>query len=233
MGILHPQSNRIVIDLDVSTSGRLLEQAVRCRAAIDLVIHAPDLEDHLVGCVASVDRDALQISALSAPGDILPSVYADGTMQLHGQEYLFSTSIINCERRAHDIVIDVVRPAMLQTWQRRRFMRASVADSTDVQIFPRDGAGESVATGRVLNLSPGGLAMRLDARQADQLTIESCLQLRFALRPGGEAFVLDAEVRTKTPGGSPGTIIVGVQFTDAACNLEARRILSETLRAYP
>jgi hypothetical protein len=225
-------SNRIVIDLDAATSSRLLEQAARRGAAVTLTYQTKGAEERVAGCVTAVDANALHIDTASAASGPLPTTYVHGSLDLGGEEYLFSAIMLSVAITEHGREIILARPAMLQTWQRRRFLRADVAESTVVNAYPAEGAELPVAEGLLLNVSPDGLAFRTDRGSADLWGVDDRLRVQFALRTGRPRLEFIAVVRTKTPAGTAGSIIVGVQFTDAAANAAPRNQLESALRAF-
>ena len=145
----------------------------------------------------------------------IEGTYCDAHFQLSEHRYLFSSDIVRVEWPEHSVPqVHVERPSNLQVAQRRRSWRFQPARSAQVELrWTREGQIPAGSVGWLCNVSAEGLACRTDARIADQLWIGDQVTVEFTLGPGDpEPYILDAILCNKTPAGSPGRVILGVQF---------------------
>jgi hypothetical protein len=146
----------------------------------------------------------------------LVGTYVDAVMHLGEQRYMFSTDVIRVlpavapgdQPRMH-----VSRPPILQVAQRRRFRRIKLSHSAQVDLrWLRDGL-QMGGVGWLFNVSGDGMACRAEERVAESLWIGDELQVEFTLAPGdAERFSLKCILCNKTPTGSLGKVILGLQF---------------------
>ncbi len=131
-------------------------------------------------------------------------------------------------------------PAASRIAERRRFWRARLAGSSRVKLQARgatNGPVRAACDGRLLNISPDGLACLLSAAEARLLAVGATVEACFELPGVDEPFTLTGRVRAKTPGAADDAYVLGVQFTvgDEECNSAAgghgahRRRLAEVL----
>lgn len=149
--------------------------------------------------------------------DTLVGTYCDLSIRLGDHLYLCSCDVIRIEKpTAPDRrpIIHLARPDTLQVTQRRRFHRINLADSTKVRLHwirSDDTADEGV--GWICNISADGLACRVDSHVADRLWIGEQIQVNFALSPTDtQRFMLEATICSKTPTGTEGKVMIGVQY---------------------
>ncbi len=109
------------------------------------------------------------------------------------------------------------------TLQRRRFWRASVHESTTVQITGDQSAAPS--RGALLNVSPDGLACLACGADAEGWSVGDRLHMRFALDGDEQLYSVDATLRAKTPASDPEQIILRFQFLAESLTLQARQRL--------
>jgi len=147
----------------------------------------------------------------------LIGTYCDLAIRLGENVYLCSADVIKVIRPAEPdvpLIIHLTRPEMLQVAQRRRFRRFQLADSAKVRItWRREGEPANEGIGWLCNVGADGLACRIDTHTADRLWIGEIVRVDFTLAPTDpQRFVFDAAICNKTPAGSEGKMIVGLQF---------------------
>ena len=164
----------------------------------------------------------------------LVGTYCDMAIRLGQQVYLCSADVVKVEPPApHNatIRIHLTRPDAIQVGQRRRFRRVRLADSTKVRLSWGPKAEEGI--GWLCNISPEGLACRVEAQVADHLWIGDKLHTELTLTPTDtQPFVFQAVICNKTPAGTEGKMIVGMQFfidTNDAATLKAIETLRQKL----
>jgi|GEM_PF-546512 len=154
----------------------------------------------------------------------LVGTYCDATVYLGDHFYLFSADVRvveqleSTEGQARVQRIYLSRPSVIQVAQRRRFRRLQVAKSTQVELrLKGEGGNQNCGIAWLCNVSGDGLACRTEGRVAEQLYIGEEMTVTFGLSPSeSERFVLDTVLCNKTPAGTEGKMILGLQFlTDA------------------
>lgn len=143
--------------------------------------------------------------------------YCDLAIRLGDNVYLCSADVVKVVRPAEPdvpLLIHLTRPETLQVAQRRRFRRFQLADSAKVRItWRREGEPANEGIGWLCNVGADGMACRTDNHVADRLWIGETVRVDFTLAPTDpQRFVFDAIICNKTPAGTEGKAIVGLQF---------------------
>lgn len=233
MSVIQKGSNRVLIDIPAPQAVRRLEQAVRAATHVELA--AKGLADgmSLRGRFAASTAEAVVVR-LEHKDDPRPepSTYCDATFKMSGEEFLFTSVVLGVSQVPGGVDVELSYPDCIQMWQRRRFLRAAIADSTTVWLGAPGDAGAGSAEGRLLNLSQEGLACRMQVAAADTCAIGDRVGLAFELNSAGSPFRFEGTVISKTAGGTPGTIIVGVHFDMDQCACSERERLARALHAF-
>ena len=171
----------------------------------------------------------------------LVGTYCDVTIRLGENRYLFCSDVVSVTevpKSSGAVRISLARPETIQVAQRRRSWRFRSARSSRVELRRINGdpsAGGSI--GWLCNVSGDGLACRVDAGVADRLAIGEQVEAEFTLTSGDEdRFVLDAALCSKTPAGTQGSMILGLQFLTGpghASSADAAEALRQRLLAEP
>jgi hypothetical protein len=230
------------IDLSARQSSRTLEQAVRHHAEILVYARLFADGDPLVSRLVSIEtpigwqsrRPCLVLEVFNGPliqsgepdkaGDqdggsfeSLVGTYCDVSLRLGENRYLFCSDVVAVQGPTSPggrPRIYLARPETLQVAQRRRSWRFRPAQSSRVELtWVNAEKSKSEGIGWLCNVSADGLACRTESNVAGQVGIGEQVSLSFALTPGDpERFVLDAVLCNKTPAGTEGTMILGLQF---------------------
>lgn len=147
----------------------------------------------------------------------LAGTYCDLIIRLGEQYYLCSADVVRVEKPSQgnqEIRFYLSRPQNLQVAQRRIYRRIQLISSAKVRLrWTREGEGNNEAVGWLCNLSLGGMACRADAAVADRLYIGETLSAEFRLSPTDlDPLYFDAILCNKTPAGTEGKTVVGLQF---------------------
>jgi hypothetical protein len=208
---------RHTIKLDADSTHRAIENAVRTQAQIVLEISA-STDRTINGFLICGDEAALLIETtgqLSMPVDDLLNtpcdvrVYAD-------QRFRFTSTISAAPRWGESRSLAIARPKNICVLERRETLRARLAPSTRVKLEWDDAGVNHRHLAAILNVSPDGLACRIDDSAAAAIQPDAVIRVRFELpgglnRPQSRLFNLAATVSNKTPA-SEGCTILGLQF---------------------
>jgi hypothetical protein len=203
------------IELNKRQSTRTLEQALRRQSEIMLEPRIAREGIPLVGTLLSGAEDSLEVEVTRDPEmllDQLIGVYCEGHLQLGESRYLFSTYVIDVAPGQKHGRLVIQRPGAILVIQRRRFWRTRFAESSDISLHCESAAAQESMIGALCNVSPDGVAVRLTDRGAEELLIGDKVTTSFELPGLDYTFELDAVLCNKTPAGSPGTLILGLQF---------------------
>jgi len=227
MSVISRGSSGASVDLSEQATIRLLEVSKRRGASIRLEVKSAEIERVLHGRVVGTSQQGLMVQLdQESEEPVLPSTCCDAALRYEGQDYMFASHLLAWDVDGDRVVLEVASPDVVCTWQRRRFVRATLADSARVYFSRPDEFEAILFDGAMLNVSPDGMACRVDVVDAGRQAVGEPLGVGFVLRPGQDVIALNATVKSKTPGGTPGTIILGVQFVkvDTHCGQHARLV---------
>ncbi len=164
----------------------------------------------------------------------LVGTYCDLIIRLGEHLYLAATDVLKVEKPSAvhpEVRIHVSRPETLQVAQRRVYRRIQLGSSSKVRMsWTRDDEQPGEGIGWLCNVSAGGISCRVDAQLVDRLFIGEPLRVEFRLSPTDpETFALDAVICNKTPAGSEGKMLIGMQFVTGTGH-EASELAAESLR---
>ncbi len=225
-GVSCPKTHTVAIELDAQTSSRLIERAGRTHAPLTLTFSQCGADRVADLRIQSTDAQALCLEAdKGAVDDVLPSTCLEVQFALDGQEYFFSSSTLEYTESR----IAIGRPERLYVWQRRRFLRASVAESAVVVLA--DAKGRVKGEGAMLNVSQDGLACRISRDTADRIEIDEIIGVKFELGQQRTYVECYGKLKSKIAAGSANAIIAGIHFEDCADSQDAKAQLNRLLNA--
>jgi len=217
------------IDLTHRQAARVLEQALRARARVQL---EPRMRDQtLCGTLSGREEGLLRVQLddqrPALPLLALVGAFCDVSTVLSGQLYRFCSCVVA-------VISDVTPPALLlsipeviQVANRRRFARKTLSEQVPIQIRPE--LAEPLA-GSLREIGPGGLNCRLPRDADGILLIDDRVILSFVLPPNTECFELPALVCFKCAVRDGECVDVGFEFAAAPSGQPAASAL-ERLRA--
>lgn len=212
----------VTLDLTVRQASRMLAEAVKSRAKLEIDPRPEFRETPLWGTLEGRNQDLLQVNLVDTvhPQTVaeLLGVMCDVRTILSGQLYLFSTVILEATDNSAPRRLGLALPDAIQVANRRRYARRSPIEPVPVRLL--QGAGTQPLVGTMTNISRSGLGCRLPRQQAeDQLLIGDEVQLEFALPWLNQVYTLPSEVCTKSSSLDPDHLTVGFEFVarDAAC----------------
>ena len=216
---------RIAHQLDDAAGAEMLRRAVASRCSIVLEFAtAPGRT--VSGTLVSCDDASMLVEVSGRPAlewDKLVGVACEARIY-DDQRYSATTRVLALPAWGNTLAIALAHPASLRVLDRRRFHRAKLAPSSEVDIeWKVDGVARR-QTVKLLNVSTDGMACRIDQSAAAGLTKRQRLRVGFAI-PGAEQRVqLEARITNLTPA-SAGSFIVGLQFMASKGDAAAIRAL--------
>jgi hypothetical protein len=233
MGIIQRGTSSVLVDLPADYAARRIEQAIRMRASARVELKAVERHAPMVGRMQRGSAEGIAIEiAQTDLATTLRSAYCDVSFELRSEEFLFTSVVLDVDRGNDASRLHLSQPECVQTWQRRRFVRAAVADSASISLGPPDQFDRADGEGSILNVSQDGLACRVPHDIADVRGIGDRVGLWFAIGSIPQDVRMNATLVTKTAGGTPGTIILGLQFDCSPPGCPQRERLIAALREY-
>jgi hypothetical protein len=221
------------LDLTHRQARRVLEQAARSRAELQIELRNMPAEAALCATVEMVDDQVILARISECPSSVdaalLVGVYCDIATTMSTQMYLFDTYVIDAKREPETLWIRLARPQSIQVANRRAFQRRTVAQSSRVELLFEDGPDSFY--GDLCNISGKGLGCRLPRELDGILLIGDQVRLKFTLAGILEQFNLPAIICNKTPTGDRSGLIVGLEFDDRSVP-EQGQVLLERLRSF-
>lgn len=217
------------VKLDQESSQAVLEQAIHTHA--QLVLEAPAFgRTTISGYLISGDDSALLMEITgqsSVPIDRILNVRCDVRLFTE-RRYGFPAVVQAVPSWGNCRCVALSRPQTISLFERRRFLRAKLAPSTRVGIeWRRDGADHRHEAD-MLNVSPEGLACRVENSVAQVLDKGGTVVTRFKLPPMREPLELIGTICNQTPA-SEGYTILGLHFEQISENSAGCAALRDAL----
>jgi hypothetical protein len=220
---------KAVISLDQESSDHAIETATRTEAQV--VLESPAFPSTTInGFLISGDDKALLMEITGHPlASIDGIVNAPCVAYIYGeQRYTFSTKITDVPQWGRSGLLAFARPRVIGLIERRRFIRAKLAPSSQVRLVWQQSGVPHSHRASLLNISPDGLACRMDDDAAAAIGKDDPLEATFDIPGRGEPFALHATIKNKTPA-SKGCTILGLQFVSTPEVADQLTILKELL----
>lgn len=212
-------------ELTPRQSARLVEQALRARAALEIEPRTA-LDGHVIhGTLDGREGNLLSVRLAPAEGDGLPTglvgVFCDVHMVQSEQLYCFSTCVLDVSDTGSPVYLLLATPEFVQVSNRRRFERHSVPVAAQVRIAPQSPSPTYVAL--LADVSVVGLACSLPNPTDDQaLLIGDPVRLNFELPGLDRSFDLPAIVCNKSVTADKQLLTLGLEFAVPPGERDAR-----------
>lgn len=229
----------IGIDLSSRQAARVLEQARRTKARLELDPRNLAGETTLYGRLVDREGDLLHV-ALEPGGppinhDALAGAFCDIRIVLLGELYMFNTCVVETSLVDNTLQLALAAPTAMQVANRRQFERRGVNQWVHVKLWSEQFASPQTAV--LFNLGAGGLACRVSRGELeDALLIDDELIASFNLPGYPEKFELPVVICNKLPLDDKQYLVVGLEFIARPDDPTARRSLErlrEVLFALP
>ena len=213
-----------VIDLSPRQASRVLEQALRMRATLEIEPRTQASEEPLLGRVAAQDGTLLRVDMLEGtaalPLHVLIGAFCDVRLMLGEQMYLFSTCIIDVLEPNAPQRLMLAVPETVHVANRRRWERRQLSEFAQVRLWPNGSMTPYI--GELCNVSGDGLACRMMRGDLEELLlVGDHVRVAFTLADSGEQFDLPAIVCTKTAATDGTQLVVGMEFRHQPSDLQA------------
>jgi hypothetical protein len=212
-------------ELDSRTSAEILLHAVASGAKVRV-----EPEDASAGaCTGHLtdgDEETLlfhRSKTLSGAEPLPTSVLLIVSMTLEGRRYEFLSRWVEAPA-SPDSPVRITRPDRVAVVERRRSRRRFVADTT-VTLMTMAETEPLRCRATLLNLSADGVACLASEDDCRGFEENEVLRVRFAVGSPLLTFTLTGRLVNRTGAGTPGQVVLGLEFTDdEGCRLERDRL---------
>ena len=224
---------QLSIDLTPRQAARLLEQALRARAKLEIEPrNLPDGE-MLKGELAGRDGELLVVEirseTLRAPLNALIGAFCEMQTVLSGELYNFTTCVLDISEKDGVQRLHIVIPEFIQVRNRRQYERTNATVASQVRVHTP--LQPAPAVGLLANVSVDGLACNLPGTELDKaLTLGDELRVTFELAGFDEQFELPTILCNKQLTPDKQQLCLGMQFNVGPENPLAQQTL-QRLRA--
>ncbi len=206
---------QLAIDLTPRQAARVLEQALRAQAELEIEPRNLPADESLRGKLLGRERELLAVHVhdgqLTVPLNVLIGAFCEMRMMLSGEMYTFTTCVL-------DVVDDpapkrtlMLVPETIQLLNRRQFERTNATVASQVRVWV--GSRTSPVVGLLANVSADGLACNLPGTALDaELALGDELRVSFELAGFDEIFELPAILCGKDLTSDQQQLSLGVNF---------------------
>ena len=219
--------------LGADASDQVFLAAVKAHNPITLCCDEDSADEALSGTIVGGSETQLEveIDRLDHHAHALlasPTLFA--SMDVAANHYVFKTHCVTTTAESDADVLRLVRPAAVAVVERRRSRRRAFRETTELVLHAIDPDAGWRLHADMLNISLNGVACRIHgADAAGALGVGETTRVAFSLGRPGRAFDLTARVVSRTPAGTPGNFVVGMEFVDDGCLAADHRRLREAL----
>ena len=205
----------LAIDLTPRQATRVLEQALRARAELEIEPrNLPEdvrLRGRLLGCEGELLAVQVADGKSAWPLSALIGAFCEVQTVLSGEMYRFTTCILDIVEDSAPTRLLLVIPETIQVLNRRQFERTNATVASQVRVWIP--GQSSPAVGLLANVSADGLACNLPDPGLDQaLALGDELRVCFELAGFDESFELPAVLCNKTLSRDQQQLALGLQF---------------------
>ncbi len=224
---------QLAIDLTPRQAARVLEQALRAQAGLEIEPRNLPGDEPLHGKLVGREGELLSVEILSGklalPPSVLIGAFCEVRTALSGELYLFTTCVFDALESSTPTRLLLVIPEVIQVANRRQFERTNATVASQVRVWT---AGQQTPfVGLLANVSADGLACNLPEVALDEtLSLDDELRVSFELAGFDEIFELPAVACNKTLTRDQQQLSLGLKFNVRSDDPLAQRAL-QRLRA--
>lgn len=206
------------LDLTARQCSRLLEQAVRLRAATEIFPRYLPEGQSLKGMLAGREGSLLLLDLAAREGEPatagLIGSFCEVQITLAGQVALFSSCALDLVEQNGKARLSLAVPDLIQVSNRRRFERTNATVASEVRLILDGQPSETV--GSLANLSPQGLACTFPSGEFDDhLLVGEPVRVSFELVGFDETFEVTAICCNKSISPDKTQLTAGMEFDSA------------------
>lgn len=206
------------LDLTAPQTTRVLEQAVRLQATVELDVRTLGAQSRPIrGTIIARENALLRVrpepnADLSDP--LLIGAFADALLIMRGDRYEFCSCIIDIGAPSSPEMLIAI-PQGVQIANRRRYVRKTPQEGRSVQLWLK--GGDVALTCNLVDIAPTGLAVRGHRGDLDDiLFVGDPLRVTIDIPAIGESFDLPVITCTKTLESDRQSLTVGLEFAPDA-----------------
>ena len=223
----------LLIDLTPRQAARVLEQALRAHAVLELEPRNLPEEKPLQAVLTGREGEllAVRLDAVDSriPLNALIGAFCEVQTALSGELYSFTSCILDVSEKDGIQRVFLVIPETIHVRNRRQFERTNATIASQVRVHSP--VQPAPAVGLLANVSADGLACNLPGTDLDQaLTLGDELRVTFELAGFDEQFDLPTVLCNKQLTPDKQQLCLGMQFNVRPDNTAAQQTL-QRLRA--
>lgn len=206
---------KLAIDLTPGQAARVLEQALRAQAVLEVEPRSLPEGDPLRGKLLGREGELLLVQMLDTPAavplSVLTGAFCEVRTILSGELYLFTTCVLDVVDEHAERRVLLVIPETIQVANRRQFERTNATVACQIRMWV--GGRATPAVGLLANVSADGLACNLPDTSLDKdLTLGDVLQVSFELAGFDGVFDLPAVLCNKALIPEKQQLSLGMEF---------------------
>lgn len=202
-------------DLSPRQAARVLEQALRTRATVEVETRQLPDDSFIHGILEKREGRILEMLVESIPPGVWPAgltgAFCEVRVRLSEHVYLFTTFIPEVLEETRPLRLRLAVPEVIQVANRRRFERLCVPAAAQVHIQARQRA--QVHVGLLADVSASGLSCAIPTPEHDEvLLVGDVLHVTFELPGFDEKFELPVVVCNKALSRDRQLLTIGLEF---------------------
>lgn len=204
----------MTLELSSRQANRLLEQARRTGATLEIEPRGPGARTTLTAVLLELDPRVIRVRLAETTAEDglieLTGSFCDGRVQIDDELYSFSACILDVADERHPLEMTLTRPSVIQLNNRRRFERTTVRSASPISLWF---AGQAEpCKGEIISISPMGLACRTGDSVNDFVCVDDHLRVMLELAGFDEPFELPAVICNKALDVPGQRLVLGLAF---------------------
>jgi hypothetical protein len=225
---------QLAIDLTPRQAARVVEQALRAQAALEIEPRNVPGDEPLQGKLVGREGELLSVQVrgekFALPLNVFVGAFCEVRTVLSGELYLFTTCVFDAVEDPVPPRLLMIVPETIQVANRRQFERTNATVASQVRLWT--GAEPTPVVGLLANVSADGLACNLAGTTLDEaLALGDELRVSFEVAGFDEIFELPMVLCNKTLTGDRQQLSLGLKFNVQADDPLARHALQRVRAA--
>lgn len=217
------------LDLTQRQASRLLEQAIRTRARLNIEAQSHQVGSGFRGVLVAREGNVLTVELFprveGVPPISLIGSFCEVGSQMAGELFFFTSCVLDVIEAGGPTRLLLSMPELIQVANRRRFERTNTTVASHVRLVQQN--RPQAATGLMANISATGLAFTLGVTECeDPVLLGDDVRVQFELAGFDETFELPAVICNKHVSADRQRLLVGLEFAVKDDDLVARHTLA-------